>query len=188
MQDKGLKDIIEATYTDRKVKVSTFTDLKFSNIYHLSDPFMLPVIDFPTNDLWKEVAAMDDGDSYPMVLKSQYGEGMIYILSIPDTYSDLYKIPAESLSLIRNLLLDDMEVILEAPAQVSIFPYDNSSYIVHSFLPHKTDVGLRIKHSEGHLVDLLSGEELRLQDSGNEMIYRTSLSPYSYRVLKWNSK
>jgi len=131
---------------------------------------------------------MDDGDSYPMVLKSQYGEGMIYVLTIPDTYSDLYKIPAETLSLIRHELLDDMDVILEATTRVSIFPYDNSSYIVHSFLPHKTDVSLRIKHTEGQLVDLLTGEELRMQDSGNEMIYKTSLKPYSYFVCKWESK
>ena len=45
---------------------------------------------------------------------------------------DLYSLPAEILNVIRGVVTGGLPVRLEAPAQVSLFVYDNIKFIVES--------------------------------------------------------
>jgi hypothetical protein len=86
-----------------------------------------------------------------------------------------------------------MKVRIECPAKVSLFVYDNGTFIVESFLPEEVKVKIVMDKSIGKLNDLLSGEELTgttMQGSqiwGREKADDTSfdimLKPHSYRVF-----
>jgi len=55
---------------------------------------------------------------YPLLHSAQYGGGTLYVLTIPDNFSDLYRLPAEVLTRVKETLLRDLYVRVESPAQV----------------------------------------------------------------------
>ncbi len=71
---------------------------------------------------------------------ADYANSRLYILTIPDNYGDLYNLPAEVLTQIREVLAKEMYVRLDGPSQVAMFVYDNDTFIVESFLPEAVDV------------------------------------------------
>jgi hypothetical protein len=66
---------------------------------------------------------------------NRYSRGVLYVLAIPDNMGDLYQLPQGVTNVIRKYLLADFPVRIDAPSRVSLFAYDNGSYIVQSFLP-----------------------------------------------------
>lgn len=185
LQDEGLNDIVGARYGSSKIISNAFTDLKFSNIYKSDKEIIFPEIEFSTNNAWKSICAMSNGNSYPLLLNASYGKGKISVLTIPDNFADLYDIPEETLSKIKGYLLNDFEIKLESPGKVALFLYDNNSFIIYSFLPYRTDVSIVIKQTKGKLVDLLSNKELNVIEDGSSSSYKTSLGANSYKVFKW---
>jgi len=47
------------------------------------------------------------------------------MLTIPDNLDDLYKLPEAVLARIRDVVVADLDLRVDAPAQVSLFAYDN---------------------------------------------------------------
>lgn len=98
---------------------------------------LIPQVDYFTNDTWEIISAgrpLTGGTSgYPVLLRGKYSNGNIYVLTVPDDFSDLYHYPTAALNSIRTILGRDLKARLEAPAYVSIFEYDNDKVIVESF-------------------------------------------------------
>lgn len=98
---------------------------------------LIPQVDYFTNDTWEIISAgrpLTGGTSgYPILLRGKYSNGNIYVLTVPDDFSDLYHYPTAALNSIRTILGRDLKARLEAPAYVSIFEYDNDKVIVESF-------------------------------------------------------
>jgi len=184
LADRGIEEILSAEVTDRVCRADAFADLHFRRMNACSDPILLPIIEFPTNDAWKEIGAMSGEDSHPFLLQAQYANGQIRVLSIPDTFSDLYRLPMGTLSLLKKHLLRHMPVRLDAPAKVCLFLYDNNTCIIHSFLPRKTEVTLHFS-GDHEVEDLLSGNAEKVSRESGETEYTFTMMPYSYRVLKW---
>jgi len=55
------------------------------------------------------------------------------------------------------VILGDFPVIADAPGQVSLFAYDNNSFIVESYLPTPQYVTLAVAGGFRHLRDLQTG-------------------------------
>jgi len=95
-------------------------------------------IGYYTNDTWEMVSAgnpLTGGTTgWPILHRGKYSKGNIYVLTIPDDFSDLYHYPEAALNQIRTVLSQDLKAKLEAPALVSLFVYDNDKVIVESFL------------------------------------------------------
>src|ERR1017187_4898741 len=93
LQGKGIEDIVEARYTDRKIfshqYLSSFGagngavigDEKASDV-------LFPEIDFLTNDSWALVRALAGGRGYPLLFMDRYSKGILYIWTIPDNFND----------------------------------------------------------------------------------------------------
>lgn len=98
---------------------------------------LIPQVDYFTNDTWEIISAgrpLTGGTSgYPILLRGKYSNGNIYVLTVPDDFSDLYHYPTAALNSIRTVLGRDLKARIEAPAYVSIFEYDNDKVIVESF-------------------------------------------------------
>jgi hypothetical protein len=187
---QGIEQIVELQMPDRKALVKEFL-IGWFNIYKVDDPILIPQIQYLTNDSWEEISALGGYTGYPLLHSAHYGGGTLYVLTIPDNFSDLYRLPPEVLTRIKHTLLKDLYVHVESPAQVALFAYDNDTFIVESFLPESVDVRIVTEERLGKLRDLLSGEELvgegmkdwRGQPTGKNG-FAASIPPHSFRVFR----
>jgi hypothetical protein len=50
--------------------------------------------------------------------------------------------------------------LADAPAQVSLFPYDNHAFVVQSFLDAEVTVTVSVAGASGSITDLVSGQNI----------------------------
>ncbi len=189
MQGNGIEKIVDLEYTDRKALVSGF--MTGGQIVNVSKPILMQQVMYKTNDSWEIVSGMDGGLGWPLLHRDAYSKGNVYLLVVPDNFADLYNLPVPVLNSIRqNLSSRAVPVRIQGPANVSLFIYDNNTFIVESFSDEDVDITV-LCQSEG-LKDLISGEDLngsRVMQWGrstsNERSFRVHLKPHSYRVFKF---
>ncbi|MFN8206971.1 MAG: hypothetical protein U0T82_06110 [Bacteroidales bacterium] len=183
LQGKGIEDIAEIRYTDRKALVNDFGRMGKSE-----KAILIPQIMYLTNDSWEQVSAYDGTNGWPILHEAGYAKGKLYVLTIPDNFSDLYQIPAPALNRIRELICVSLPVVLEAPGQVSIFLYDNNTFIVESFRPESSDVKITAATSMKKITDLQTGEVLNSTErrgwNSTRSVFSFSLKPHSFRVFR----
>lgn len=197
LQDKGIEDIAEIKYTDRKALVKDFRSGR-SGVVSIDKPILIPQIQYLTNDSWELASALDGPNGWPMLHEAQYSNGKLNILVIPDNFADLYKLPAPILNKIRAVLGAKMKVQLEGPGNISIYVYDNNTCIVESFLDTPTSVNLVTASPYKTLTDLLSNDKLpgtarragggggaQASAAASQNVFPVSLKPHSYRVFKF---
>ena len=189
MKGKGIESIVDLEYTDRKALVSGF--MTGGQIVNVSKPILMQQVMYKTNGSWEIVSGMDGGLGWPLLHRDAYSKGNVYLLVVPDNFADLYNLPVQVLNSIRqNLTQKAVPVRMQGPANVSLFIYDNNTFIVESFSDEDVDITV-LCQSEG-LKDLLSGDEVsgsRVMSWGrstsNERSFRVHLKPHSYRVFKF---
>ena len=190
MQGRGIESIVDLEYTDRKALVSGF--MTGGQIVNVSKPILMQQVMYKTNDSWEIVSGMDGGLGWPLLHRDAYSKGNVYLLVVPDNFADLYNLPVQVLNSIRqNLTQKAVPVRIQGPANVSLFIYDNNTFIVESFSDEDVDITVQCQ-TEGALKDLLSDEEIsgsRVMSWGrstsNERSFRVHLKPHSYRVFKF---
>jgi len=193
LQGKGIEDIVELTYTDRKALVTDFKAGWFRSSKS-SQEILIPQINYLTNDSWEEVSAIRGATGWPILHRAQYSRANLYVLTIPDNFSDLYQYPPEVLNRIRAIATQDFNIRLEGPSQVSLFCYDNGTFIVESFLDEPVNVKIITEQSVTGIEDLLSGESLtgtalpiplfRARTTSQGRSIEITIKPHSYRVFK----
>jgi hypothetical protein len=196
LQGKGIEDIVEVKYTDRKVLAHKYTSGFGSgngrNIGGETNANVLfPEIDFFTNDAWALVRAMANGRGYPLLLMDRYGKGILYIWTIPENFNDLYNLPVPVTTAIKNYVMRGFPVRLDGPGQVALFAYDNNTFIVESYLPTETDATVSTAGEFASLHNLVTGEEITAEASGegrwqigaDRVSFRVHLLPHSYSVF-----
>jgi hypothetical protein len=94
-----------------------------------------------------------------MAVSCKYGQGTFCVLAVPDDFADLYRLPQSVLNQIRALLCQEAFVSLDAPDHVSLFAYDNHTFIVQNFRPQPVNTRVLVARAT-RLHDLLSGETL----------------------------
>ncbi len=191
LQDKGIRDIVELDVTDRKVSVQDYLIGRFRMV-HADEAVLLPHIDYLTNDSWEEISGTTRTTGHPLLHYAAYGNSVLYVLTIPDNFDDLYKLPEDVLARIRELLLRDLCVRVDGPAQVMLFVYDNGTFIVESILPEAAEIRIVTDTAVTAIHDVLTGETLtdadpildwRGQSTGKHR-FAATLKPRSYRVFR----
>ncbi len=198
LQGHGIEDIVEAQCTDRKVLAREFSAGfgagNASALDETTNAILLPEIDFITNDAWSLVRAEANGNAFPILLMDRYSKGVLYILTIPDNFDDLYTLPRAVTLAIKSYLLRRFPVRLDGPAQVALFAYDNQTFIAESYLDTQTDVKISIPENFAHLKNLVTGEELngtpplpghwgRQDGFEKRNLFNLHLLPHSYEVF-----
>jgi len=194
LQNKGIGDIAELKYTGRKALVNEFV-AGWGPSYKTGKSILIPQISYLTNDSWEEVSARDETNGWPILHSARYAHGTLYVLTIPDNFTDLYHYPVQALTRIKEILTRHLDVLIEAPAQVSLFLYDNHTFIVESFLDETVPVTIVADQKTDKLTDLVSGEILGgttrapLSYRGvtlreGKTIFTINIKPHSYRVFK----
>jgi hypothetical protein len=190
LQGKGLEDIVEMEYTNRKQTTSDFL-IGWNNIYSASKPILVPIVHYMTNDSWEEISCMGGTTGTPLLHSAAYGRSKLYVLTIPDNFDDLYYLPKEVLTRIKEIIAKDLFVRIEAPAQVSLFVYDNGAFIAESFLDNNVDAHLVLDEPFTQIQDILSGEVLSGKEVTDESKQKTgkygfdiTIKPHSFRVFQ----
>jgi hypothetical protein len=181
LQGHGIEDVAEIGVGDGKALVSEFW--QWTDVYRSESPVLIPQVHYATNDAWNLLGGLHAGTGYPMLLQAGYASGHLTVLTVPDGFGDLYVLPDEVLASIRRLLSRDLFVTIEAPARVSLFPYDNDTFIVESFLPHATMARAVTDGRFTKLRDLLSGQEVTGTKRGDKTVFETPIGANAYRVF-----
>ena len=137
-------------------------------------------------EAWAVTGLLHDAD---------YAGGHLYVLTIPENYSDLSEIPEPVLSAIRKVITAKLPVQLVAPGKVSLFLYDNNTFIVESFLDEPVNIQVAVGLDHPAIEDLLSGETIAGEIRTTVLRWDTapvpekrvmsfSLAPHSYRVFR----
>jgi hypothetical protein len=194
LQGKGIEDIVELEFTDRKALVTDFSTGWRGGANKAEKQIMIPQIQYLTNDSWEDITSLDGPVGWPVLHQARYGKGSLFVLTIPDSFGDLYTYPVGVLNRIRDVLTTDLSFRIEAPPKVSLFVYDNNTFIVESFLPEETKVRIVSGTGTGKLVDILTGEQKDSDGKTSSMMwgrkpeekkyFDITLKPHSYRVFK----
>jgi hypothetical protein len=166
LQGRGIQDIVELEFSGRRVLADGYsTGFGPGNRANLANeatgapPILFPQVGFLTNDAWGLVSAMSDGVGYPLLLNDRYGQdGVFYVWTMPDNIHHLYRLPPAVTTAIKNIVMRGFPVRLDGPSQVALFPYDNRTFVVESFLPGEADVKVATLGAGATLRDLVSGE------------------------------
>jgi len=190
LQGKGLEQIADIHTTGNILRVNEFwggygsgsgADLgKNSDI-------LVPEIAFLTNDAWPIVRGTANGRGAPLLLMDRYSKGILYVLTIPENASDLYVLPQPVLTAIRRYILFGFPIMVDAPSKVSLFAYDNNSFVVESFLDAPTKITVAATGHPLHLRNLASGETIEGQKSVHShgrrdpnVYFQMTLQPHSF--------
>jgi hypothetical protein len=186
LQGKGIEDISDLVYTGRTVSTDEFmSERTFIGVKSDSE-ILLPQITFFTNDAGSVINAYTSASrtsGTPILLKTKYSKGLLYVLTIPNAQGDLFAFPQPVLSKIREILAKDMFVRLDTPSQVSLFVYDNDKFIVESFRPDPMRAVVITDKRITKLRDLQSGQLLTGTEHAGATIFEMPLNPGSYRVF-----
>jgi hypothetical protein len=183
LQGRGIEEIVELEYTDKKALVREFS--RFADVYHSDTDLLIPQIKYATNDSWELITCLDKDNGYPLLLEIPYGNSALYVLTIPDNFSDLYHLPPETLTQVKQVLMQDFPVYLESASKVCLFIYDNNTLIVHSFLPYRSNCHVVVGKESAKLYDLMSDEEINGDVRADETVFAIWVQPHSYRVFRF---
>jgi len=178
-----LADVCELYCGDLKAIVNDFGYLGKSE-----REFIIPQVKYFTNDAWEVVSAgrpLNGGVSgYPILLRDTYSKGMLFVLTIPDDFGNLYDYPAGALNVIRRAMSKDVGAYIEGPSKVALFPYDNKTLVVENFNDEAVKLRVVINHKVNGLRNLLTGEQLKptTLPNGPAMPFRNRFQGYAEGV------
>lgn len=159
LQGKGIEDIVEMRVTDRKASVSQFR-VGWAPPVKGKTEMIIPQITYLTNDSWEVISALDDTNGWPILHRADYSEGRLFVFTVPDNFIDLYQMPAGVLNQIRLDISGSLDLLLEGPGEVSLFPYDNGTFVLESFLDEPVRVRVLLDPGIDEITDLLSGQRI----------------------------
>jgi len=190
-----IADIAEVRASDRKAIINDF------GFWGKAEKdILIPQVLYHTNDAWEVASAgrpLSGGVSgYPMMLRAAYSKGNLYVVTIPDDFGNLYDLPTGVLNVFRTILSKDLDLRIDAPAKVSLFLYDNNTFIVESFLDEPITISINACEGIDRITDMLSGAVIdkqpeqpsamrfrRFRPDDKNNVFRVTLMPHSYRVF-----
>ncbi len=198
LQGKGIEDIAEVRYTDHKVLLhqyfAGFGAGAGAPLGSGAIPDVLfPEIKFLTNDAWPVVRGVANDNGFPIVLMDRYSNGTLYVLSVPENFGDLYNLPPEVLSAIKDYVMGTFPVRLNGPSKVSLFAYDKGRFVAESFLDQPATVTVSTTGDAGKLTNLATGEQISGESvatgpssrapSAYKRSFRITIPPHSYAAF-----
>ena len=162
LEDQGMNQITDMRLTGNVLAatsyVAGFGSGAGSELAGSQNAILFPEVHFYTNEDWAVVRGLAAGRGVPLLLMDKYGEGTLYVWTLPENLNDLYRLPSGVLDALRRYLAPGLPLRLAAPAKVSLFSYDNDTFVVESYLDQP--VAARITGSFGHIQNLMTGVAL----------------------------
>ncbi len=165
MQSKGFRNIAEWETTGNVLPIHNFIDgFGAGNGTVLNDSrkpavdILFPEIRFYTNDSWGIIRGVSGAKGNPLLLMNSYSQGTVYLLNIPENEADLYNLPQPAITKIKQYLMPNFPVRIDAPDLVSLFAYDNGTFAIESFRNTAAGVNIIVPGAGKKLRDLETGK------------------------------
>jgi hypothetical protein len=163
LQDKGISQIADIRATGNVLRAQEYWGASGAGAgagLGTTSDVLIPEIAFQTNDAWPVVRGTANGRGAPLLIMDRYSKGILYVLTIPENANDLYALPQPVLTAIKQYLLRDFPVQIDAPSNVSLFAYDNQTFVVESYLDTPAPVTVSVLGTMTKLRNLTTGELL----------------------------
>ena len=154
----------------------------------MKNPILFPVMEFSNNASWALIKYMHEQESYGMLLRDYYGKGILYTLSLPDSYPDLYQFPESVLTRLRAEF-PVKNIYAEGGNEISLFIYDNNTFIPYAYVDEGAKpctVKIHVNGKANALADPLN-EKIRIEplySSKTETVFDLRLVPGHYKLWK----
>ena len=181
LQDRGIRNIVNFGSTTRKALCDEFR-AGWGNGMKSGHPVLIPQVTYNTNDSWEVVSGYSNGLGWPLVLRGSYADASLYVLVVPDNFNDLYSLPDVALNKIREILSGPSGIRIAGPSGVSLFLYDNNTFIVESFNDKTIDIEVIMTKKSSFLTDLVTSEKLILTTTPAVTFMGKVFAPEMYRV------
>lgn len=166
LRGKGIEDVVELEPTEKRILADGYSTgfgaggrAVLRNEVTGAPPVLFPQIRFLTNDAWALVSAMSEGVGFPLLLMDRYGkEGVLYVWNIPDNFRHLYRLPPPVISAVKDVVMRGFPVRVDGPSEISLFAYDNRTFIVESYRPKAERVQVATLGPGTRLRDLVTGQ------------------------------
>jgi hypothetical protein len=208
LQGRGIQDIAEMELTGRVAAIHDFINgfgagsgTSLNDAQEDNPAVLFPEIRFLTNDSWPIIRGVAGSREFPVMLMNRYSRGILLVLAIPENFADLYRLPRGVLAQMRAYLMTGLPLRTDAPALVSVFAYDNGTFVLESYRDAKSSFVVSTAGKGVKLRDLSSGtlvEALAEVDSGASggaasrrhyseaprTAFRVSLEAHSLRAMR----
>lgn len=195
MQGKGIENIVELRVTDRKSSVKEFA-AGWGPTSKIDKEIFIPQINYLTNDSWETISARDDTNGWPILHSADYSKGKFFVWTIPDNFIDLYILPDNVLNRLRQTVAGELPVSLEGPGEVSLFVYDNHSFVVESFLDTEVSIKILLDKNSDEITNIETGNKtkgtlrealtFRNRKFGKDfMVFDVTLKPHSFKAFSF---
>lgn len=156
--------LTESYVSDRKLTVTRYhvtgDDAGYTD--HRT-PILFPEIVHGNNASWSLLNGGDGDYHASLFLRSAYGKGRLYIMAVPDNYSDLYRMPRMATDVYKRTLSYD---IYASGSNFSMFTYDDDSLILYRYVKgdvRPAHVRLYSSKKAGGFKDAATGEHIPVQ-------------------------
>lgn len=193
--DRGIQRMTSIRFADRKVLAEDFLVEQVPSIMHWRlityphgpKPLLISVPEYRNNASWALIKTRVGQESYGMLLRDTYGKGEMLTLAVPDSFSDLYRLPADVLTRIRAAMPVN-GIHLECGPLVSLFAYDNDAFIVYPYVDEGTQPSMARIHVAGQVKQLdapAGGRPLQpLYTTDKETVFEYCLQPGRYDLFR----
>lgn len=185
---KAFDEFMHLPFSNRKALVKNYMysqngGLSFQGNAEAAREILIPQLPYFTNDVWALAAAHGQDNNFPILLKTFYDNGKVYVLTIPEDPGDLYHYPAAVWNTIRSVLCKASPVVLSAGTGITLFTYDNGTFLLRSFLPYSEQVTITVRKENAVLTDLETAHEYTGITNPGETIFTFHLAPAINMVL-----
>jgi hypothetical protein len=193
LQGRGLGRIVELEHSGRVASVTQFI-VGRGELVSSAAPILIPQVTYRTNDSWELVSAIAGDNGWPILHDADYLDGQLQVLTIPENFSDLSNYPEPVLNAIRRVVTAPLPVKLEAPGKVSLFVFDNGTFIVHNFRDTPVDAAVALRAGVTEISDLLSAGKLITSERKEAVrfgappaassVAKFTVGPHSFRAFR----
>ena len=196
--DPGIHRMTSLRFATRKVLAEDFLVEQVDSRMHgrlMTWPHgrksvLVTVPEHRNNSSWALIKTRVGQESYGMLLQDTYGKGEMLTLAVPDSFSDLYHLPVDVLSRLRAAFPVN-GVHLECEALISMFAYDNDTFILYPYVDEGTQPSLYRNHVAGQVKTLEMPETGRtlepLYTTKTETVFENRAMPGQwalYRIVR----
>jgi len=89
LEGKGIEDLVELRTTGMHGFIGAFGPGAGTALGDTNRPILFPQIRFLTNDAWPVIRGIAENNAFPILLMNQYGKGKLFVLTVPDNFTDL---------------------------------------------------------------------------------------------------
>lgn len=138
-------------------------------------PMQFSVMEFRNNATWGAVCkAICDEEACTLLARDTYGDGQLWTIVMPDSFSDIKSLPRSVLTRMRKEL-SFAGVRLDAIDRVSLFTYDNDTFVIYPYVDNDTydsDILVYVENAVA-LESLSDSRKIEpLYTEGNEAVFR----------------